>query len=497
MNILIVSFDKSLVKKLKEVLREYNVIDVKNGEEAINTVSSFIDVVIYDAVSGSISEEDINNMYRQKFKDSKYIVLVDDLFPVDMNNIIPPKKIRLMREEAADKIIDALLQEEGEEYKVQKEETLEVQTAFEEVQPPTIEDFGQILSGMMGEATLETPSEESITLSKLPFEEMGEESVIPPLGELGEKKEEVIIPPAAPSGGKKLMVVSFDTDIINKLKDALSSKVEILEARNVKQAMDKAREVDIILFDTISGMLAYRTLMDMSKDEVLRKKPYILLLDELFTIDADSIPLPQKYTFTREAELSKAIQKVLELIERAPTEQIIEVPKESMPIGQEETPELPVPIAHEEEEKDIMSLLEEIVGSSVGEVKEEIEEEKPTVEEGLQEFVPSQKEEAIVIPPQSKEAIPSIPSEALIEDLSKAIKDIIQAQLSQEKLYSIISQVINYEDLRVYISGSIERKMEDILRTQINEVLSKIDIAQILREEAYKVLKERLREIIT
>ena len=73
MNILIVSFDKSLVKKLRDALKEYNVIDVKNGEEAINTVSSFIDIVIYDAVSGSISEEDINCMYKHKYKDSKYI----------------------------------------------------------------------------------------------------------------------------------------------------------------------------------------------------------------------------------------------------------------------------------------------------------------------------------------------------------------------------------------------------------------------------------------
>ena len=104
MNILIVSFDKSLVKKLRDALKEYNVIDVKNWEEAINTVSSFIDIVIYDAVSGSISEEDINSMYKHKFKDSKYIVLVDDLFPADMNNIMPPRKIKLMREEAAENV---------------------------------------------------------------------------------------------------------------------------------------------------------------------------------------------------------------------------------------------------------------------------------------------------------------------------------------------------------------------------------------------------------
>ena len=111
MNILIVSFDKSLVSKIKEVLSEHNLVDVKNGEEAVNTVSSYIDVVIYDAVSGSTSEEDINNMYKKKFKDSKYIILVDDLFPVDMNNILPPRKIKLIRDEAIKKIKDAILSE--------------------------------------------------------------------------------------------------------------------------------------------------------------------------------------------------------------------------------------------------------------------------------------------------------------------------------------------------------------------------------------------------
>jgi len=90
-----------------------------------------------------------------------------------------------------------------------------------------------------------------------------------------------------------------------------------------------------------------------------------------------------------------------------------------------------------------------------------------------------------------------MPLESLADSFAVAIKNVIREQLSQDKLYSIISQAIKYEDLKVHISGLIERKMEDILRAQINEVLSKIDIAQIVREEAYKVLKERLREIIT
>lgn len=434
MNILIVSFDKSLVKKLKEVLKEYNVMDAKNGEEALNTISSFIDVVIYDAVSGSMSEEDINNMYKHKFKDSRYIILVDDLFPVDMNNIIPPRKVKLMRDEAVEKIMDVLLQEAGEAYKTEVE---------------------QPLSPIGEEVATETPYEEGFILDKLPLEQVPEKSITPP------------------SERKRLLLVSFDTEIINKVKEELSAKVEISEARNIKQAMDKVKEADIILFDTISGMLAYRTLMDMSKDEELRKKPYILLIDELFTIDVESIPLDKKYTFAREAELSKAIQKVLELIEGVPAEQIQEVSKEA-PIVQDE-------------EKDVMSLLEEIATSGASEVKE-VEEEEITY---------SREEVRESVPPQEGEVLEPLHLESFADNLATAIKNIIIDQLSQEKLYSIISQVINYEALKIHLSDVIESEMEEALREQIREAFLKIDVAQIIREEAYKVLKERLREIIT
>ena len=319
--------------------------------------------------------------------------------------------------------------------------------------------------------------EESLILDKFPLEEV-------------KGKQETPVP----LKGKKLLVVSFDTEIINKVKDALASTVEVVEAKNIREAMEKVKETDIILFDTISGMLAYRTLMDMSKDEELRQKPYVLLIDELFTIDVESIPLPEKYTFAREAELSKAIQKVLEIIESAPVEQTVEVPQETevIPEDQEAIPELPAPIMQEEEEKDIMSLLEEIVGSGASGVEEEVEEEKTAYPmEEIQEYIPPQEQV------KEQEITEPMPLESLADSFAVAIKNVIREQLSQDKLYSIISQAIKYEDLKVHISGLIERKMEDILRAQINEVLSKIDIAQIVREEAYKVLKERLREIIT
>ncbi|MFN3976115.1 MAG: hypothetical protein ACK4LT_03530 [Aquificaceae bacterium] len=471
MNILIVSFDKSLVKRLRDALKEYNVIEVKNGEEAINTVSSFIDIVIYDAVSGSISEEDINSMYKNKFKDSKYIVLVDDLFPVDMNNILPPKKVKLMRDEAVEKIRDAIMQEPGMGYEAQTEEAFDLQTQLEDINTSTIEGFKDIFGNVLEEPASQTTYEESLMLDKFAFEEVKEQQQIPSM-----------------SRGRKLLVVSFDTDIINNIKDALSSTVEVVEARNIREAMEKVKEADIILFDTISGMLAYRTLMDMSKHEELRQKPYVLLIDELFTIDVDSIPLEKKYTFARTAELSKAIQKVLELSREAPPETKMEIPAPSHEIEDITKELLESLIAHQEaspQESFARDLFEDITG------------EEPTFQEtALQEepFKEHFKEE--LVPEEKPQEVP-LAQTVNIEDIANLLKEAIKDQLSEEKLYSVISQAVRYEDLKAHISGLIEKKMEEMLKAQIEEAFSRIDIAKIVREEAYKVLKERLKELIT
>jgi DNA-binding response OmpR family regulator len=40
MKVLIVSFDRNLVKQLKNALSEYEVMDVKNGEEALSLATS-------------------------------------------------------------------------------------------------------------------------------------------------------------------------------------------------------------------------------------------------------------------------------------------------------------------------------------------------------------------------------------------------------------------------------------------------------------------------
>ncbi len=98
MKILVSSFDKILIQKLKDILSGENVIFVKNGEEALRNASKDIDIIIYDAVSGVVSENDLNSLFEKAYKNSKYIVLVDDLFPIVPENLKIPNKILISRD---------------------------------------------------------------------------------------------------------------------------------------------------------------------------------------------------------------------------------------------------------------------------------------------------------------------------------------------------------------------------------------------------------------
>ncbi|MCS7263030.1 MAG: hypothetical protein NZ560_06440, partial [Aquificaceae bacterium] len=105
-------------------------------------------------------------------------------------------------------------------------------------------------------------------------------------------------------------------------------------------------------------------------------------------------------------------------------------------------------------------------------------------------------------PPAQVEA-PAPPTEvpiqakAVPEDLVNVLKDTVKNQLSPQNLLDLLSQVIRPEELKEYIAQKVEERIKDLLREQFQEVVSTVDVAQILREEAYRVLKERLREIVT
>ncbi len=408
MKILLVSFDKTLVKKIKEVLKEYEVVDVKNGEEAINTVSPNVDLVIYDAISGSISEEDINNMYQKKFKDAKYIILVDELFPVDMANIEVEKKVKLIRDEAVHKIKQAIIEE------------------------PTVEEMPAL-----GSFQLETPYIET---------------------HYQEEK------PAPMAQGTKVLVVSFDNNLIDKIRMALGNEYDLIITKNAKEAMEKAKDASVIIYDTISGMIAQKALSDMATKEETSEKPYVILLDDLFAIDVDKIPLRNKYSFSREAELARAMEKVKELSEKP---QAIEAPIVEMstfePITEQKV---------EEPSGEVLELLDELLKE-----KEETKEELPSEVEPTVQEIPTEKMPA--------------------EELSFEIKPIIEKKVA-DSIKEVLSQKLIEDALLESLKGiPILQTVEKTIKEEISKQLSLIDINSIIREEVSRILNERLRELIT
>jgi hypothetical protein len=68
-------------------------------------------------------------MYQQKFKDAKFVVLVDDLFPINAQNLKPQKKMLIRRESTLDQILSAITApaQETEEYQLPTLE-LEIET---------------------------------------------------------------------------------------------------------------------------------------------------------------------------------------------------------------------------------------------------------------------------------------------------------------------------------------------------------------------------------
>lgn len=98
MRILVSSFDKMLIEKLNHLLMGEDVIFVKNGEEVIKTRPQNVEVIIYDAVSGVVSENDVNSIFEKAYKNAKYIILMDDLFPIDPDNLKMPGKIVISRD---------------------------------------------------------------------------------------------------------------------------------------------------------------------------------------------------------------------------------------------------------------------------------------------------------------------------------------------------------------------------------------------------------------
>jgi len=111
MKILVVSFDKTLTQALEEKLSGHEVFVAKNAEEALTLSPKDVDVVVFDAISGAISEEEINQLYEKKFGDKRFVILYDELFPIDERNLHPQNRVLLSRDLPPEEIARAVLGE--------------------------------------------------------------------------------------------------------------------------------------------------------------------------------------------------------------------------------------------------------------------------------------------------------------------------------------------------------------------------------------------------
>jgi DNA-binding NarL/FixJ family response regulator len=460
MKVLIVSFDRSLVKQLKSFLSGYEVMDVKNGEEALNLAIPYFDVIIYDAISGALSEEEINKMYLQKFKDAKFVVLVDDLFPINAQNLKPQKKILIPRESTLDQILSAItaLVQETEEYQFP---TLELEI---ETHKQTVEELEKVIEI--------SPSEQE-SIEALFFEKGLKPTEVQP-----ESKEEVsryISESTHPK--KKVAVVSFDSILVDSITSLLSEEFEPVVIRSFRNLESLLKDVDGVIFDAISGLAAKKRLTELAKDQDMAQKPFLVLIDELFNINIDDVPLRNKLTISREKSPKEIVEKFKEMS-----------------------------VHPKEEEKTLMQVLGELL-----EKQEAVQEKEKCVEP--EEFLQIIKElempkleesqlpvKEFVLEEQKEEPTPTpqIPIEETVPKVS-ALEQKTEEKGSLKSLCirQVVEEAIKEEIKRVFEGFTPSGLARELLREELKKRIEAIPLESIIREITYEVLRERLRELIT
>ena len=514
MKVLIVSFDKTLTESLKEAFADHEVFIAKNSEEAIKMIPSDIDVVVYDAISGAISEEDINTLYTKKFSNSRYLVLYDELFPVDMNNIIPPAKMKVPRDEDPSSVASKLTEIPAEAVSEEVQEAVQQATAPTEpeieieptslaeapqqepepaegegeleIEPASldVEQVAQEAAEMVTQE-VEAPEEviqeipEELTVEEAPVEEL-------PVEEAPPEVQEQPPSPAPTAGGNKVLIVSFDQTLIDSIRTALGGQYQVESVKTVRQAIQKGTDASVVIFDAISGVIAEKGLIDLSNDQYMKDKPYIILVDDLFPINVEGIPLEKKESLSRDTDPSR----IKDLIDQ------IAVPAEVKPPQQEPEPE-PEPTVSEAQEAPTIQETPEI--EEVPEIEpEEVEEVIEQVQEEVTAETP---------PEEAEEEIPAL--EALgkiIEEQKEEVEEAVQQTYQEAEAPS--SPPVSSAELEAQIKETVRKAIDekmteigglisDLVRTEIERVFGQVDIERIVKETAAQILREKLDELVS
>jgi len=257
MKILVSSFDRLLIEKLQHLLSGENVIFVKNGEEAIRNAPKDIDIIIYDAVSGLVSENDLNSLFEKAYRNSKYIVLMDDLFPIDPDNLKIPGKIIISR----DRELPVL--------------------------PELVKKYKELITSNKNVSIDKSVNEYSLKTQ----------------GNYEYDKES--------HTGVEISVISKDKELLDNIKSALENiaYIKIFSPEQINK--DEILNSDIIIYDTTEGVSAARELINMYQNANI---PVIIVLDDMFPIDISRIPIVKKVGIVKTEIKSSLKTIVLKLI---------------------------------------------------------------------------------------------------------------------------------------------------------------------------------------
>ena len=257
MKILVSSFDRLLIEKLQHLLSGENVIFVKNGEEAIRNAPKDIDIIIYDAVSGLVSENDLNSLFEKAYRNSKYIVLMDDLFPIDPDNLKIPGKIIISR----DRELPVL--------------------------PELVKKYKELITSNKNVSIDKSVNEYSLKTQ----------------GNYEYDKES--------HTGVEISVISKDKELLDNIKSALENiaYIKIFSPEQINK--DEILNSDIIIYDTTEGVSVARELINMYQNANI---PVIIVLDDMFPIDISRIPIVKKVGIVKTEIKSSLKTIVLKLI---------------------------------------------------------------------------------------------------------------------------------------------------------------------------------------
>lgn len=407
MKILIVSFDKNLVDSLEALFTDHDVFTAKNAEEALTLSPPDIDVIIFDAISGAILEEEINQLYQKKFKNQKYVILYDELFPIDTNNIYPPNKVLISRDAVPQEIVNKAL---GVSTSENREEIID---SLQETQKSAKE-----------------PSQISKETEK--------------------------------GNNPLVLIVSFDKKLTDSLENALSSKYRVQVVKNVKAAKEKGAEADIIVYDAISGSIAEKNLVELSEIPEIREKVFLILLDELFPIDIERINLPFKAVINRDAP----IDLIGDEIDRLAQQKVKETHQTKETIS-----ETPSKSEEESIIEEALSPSEEFVLESTKEEKKDVSSErlastprediKPIVESISEKLTDEKFVKMIVAEAISKE-LQGLREEIRME-AKDYIKDVIESVI-REEIERFLLELKIADIIREETRKTVERKISELLK---------------------------------